>query len=351
MSSILPLQRSEPGVTESSPGLLLSLLAGWLLFAGFLVPELKRAGLPLRLSPAASLAGGVCALVCGKAYFLLFNTFLFSQEGFSVLFRPDPLEFSFVGACAGFCLGIYLVGRFLSPGRDAASLLDCAALPAGLLFACARFGQIFFGDLGLAEFSSLGLPDLESGHFLARFPFAVEDSFGVWYLALCFWEAILILLLLGLFFLLRRRHCAAFSSRPGLFFESLAYVLCALPFFLELTRLNSPDFYYVHVEQALCALIMLLLLIRLLRRPVQPPVSGFRRFCPLLIFVLLLVLNGLMQYFMDKPWKLEGVLPQGMFLFFNENLFWISFFTFLLTTFFLVVLYFFRLYKILRDSR
>lgn len=306
-------------------GLYLSLTAGFILCTVFFSLSLKQKNLPVRIGLIGSAAGLFVAFLCGKLLWLVFNTWVIAKDGMIGLVRFDPTEFSFIGTCAGFCLGVWLTARLSCLSLRTAPVLDCLALPGTLFVAVARFGQLFYESLGVAEFSSFGLSNPKPGSLFTRFPFAMEDDFGFPYLGLVFYEAVLILIVALFLYLHHKKHEEAFDTHGGLFFEHTAYVLCALELFLELRRFTSPVFLYVHTEQAFAAVIMLILLIRFRVHHAGGPVL------PIIFFVLMLVVNGLTQFYMDKPWNLAKILPEAVFRFFTSNLFWITFILLLLT--------------------
>ena len=323
---------------ELSVGFPIMLGAGLLLFTGLFALRLRREALPPSLAVRAAAAGIIFAFLCGKAVFLLFNTHLLSTDGLISLVRLNPEEFSFTGCCFGFWLGAVCIRRWGYPSLgDSGKTLDCMAVPFLLLIALARAAELFAGELGLAEFSALGLEEIEDGSLLARFPLAVRDDFGTWFLAVCTLEAVLILLIALCLRIAEGRNRKKGEARPGALFETGVYCVCGIRLFLELARMASPVFYFVHVEQVFCAIVMLVLLIRLYRSSVQ----GKKTYgIPVVLFFLCIAVNGLAQYVMDKPWKFESMLPEETYLALNENLQAFGLITMLATVVLLFALYF-----------
>lgn len=315
---------------------------GILLSAVFFLASMRRGGFSLARSAAGFLLGLLLSFLFSKGLYVLLNYASLQSFGAGKWFRLVPEEFSFAAGGIGFCLGTLAVwtGR---PGAPAAAA-DRLAFPGCLLAACLRFGEIFHGELGLADVSSMGLPDLESGALFARFPFAVQDAWGYWYPSVSTVSALLILLV-GVYALVMRKKQDHASGLPGgMVFESCAFLLCALRFFLELTRMKSLIFYFVHVDQVLCALVMAALMIWAGLRGRH----GGGRF-PVVCFVLFLLciaLNGVTQYLMDKPWQFESLLPESAFSWISDNLAPFSFSLLLLTSVLPVVLYFLLLRKV-----
>ena len=156
--------------------------------------------------------------------------------------------------------------------------------------------------------------------------FAVRDAWGVWYLSVSTLAAFLALVI-GLMAFLRLKK----GKLPaGMVFERCAFLLCTVRFFLELTRMECLIFFFVHLDQALCALIMLALFIRV---GIRIKKAG-KRFpvLSLILFLLCFALNGIMQYAMDKPWKFRALFTDGAFAWFNANLSWFGFTLLLVTT-------------------
>jgi hypothetical protein len=82
------------------------------------------------------------------------------------------------------------------------------------------------------------------------------------------------------------------------FFETAVWVLCSVQLFLEMLCTTSSwipfIISFIHLEQVLCAVILLVMMIR---RTVRDKKAG-----PLIATVLLLGLNALMQFVQDKPY-------------------------------------------------
>lgn len=307
--------------------------AGILLSGVLFVCLGKRGGFsPLRCA-AGFLLGLALALLFAKGVYVCFYYSSLSPYGFGKWLRFVPKEFSFVSGAAGFCLGPVLVS--LRRRKEIPSLLDCLAAPGCLLCAFLRFAEVFLGQLGLCDVYSLGLPDIAEGSFLARFPFAARDAWGVWYLSVSALAA-LCALWIGLAAFLRLKNKKA-RLQAGLVFERAAFLLCSVRFFLELTRMECLVFYFVHLDQALCAVVMLGLLIRLGLRLRK---AGKRFPVPsLILFLLFFALNGVTQYAMDKPWKFRALFSENAFRWLNENLSWFGFALLLATTAGCVLIY------------
>lgn len=301
---------------SANPAYPILLLCGILLSAVLYLLSSRRGGLSLPRAAAGFLSGLLLAFLFAKALYVLLNGVSLSDRGPEKWFRLVPEEFSFVAGAVGFCLGALAVHA--GNPENLSKAADRLVFPGCLLAACLRFGEIYLGQLGLTEPWSLGLPDLESGSLFARFPFAVPDAWGSWYPAVSTLSALLILLtgLWGLYLLKKQNHAS--GDPAGMVFETCAFLLCCFRFFLELTRMKSLIFYFVHADQVLCAVVMTVLMIRAGLRLRKS--SGRFPFAFPILLSACFALNGAVQYLMDKPWQFEPVLPEGVFTWISENL-------------------------------
>ena len=288
--------------------------AGALLSVCLLVFRAGRRGFSPPRALAGSLLGLLLSLLLAKSVWLLFFAASLGAEDAGKWFRAVPGEFSFTAGCIGFCLGPALA--WLRRRDRLPALMDLLAFPGCLLAAFVRFAEIFWGQLGLADVYTLGLPDIPDASLLARFPFAVRDAWGIWYLAVSTLSAVLALAVAACALL--RTRAKARPLPAGTVFERSAFLLCAACFFLDLTRMETLVFMWVHVNQALCALVMLALAVRAACR--QQKASGRFPVFSLALTFLCFVLNGFAQYLADKPWVFEPLLPDGVFSWMNDNL-------------------------------
>ena len=279
--------------------------AGVLLSGGLFVLSARRGGFSVRRAAACFLCGILMALLAAR----LFHA---AWYGAGEWFGMDPRSFSFAAGCAGFCAGSVL--PCLRRREEIPALLDCLAVPGCVLVAFARFGEIFLGQLGLADVYSFGLPDIREGSLLARFPFAAADAWGYWYLSVSTLAALLALAAAAYGLWLKGKK----KTASGVLFERCAVLLCSGRLFLELTRMESLIFRYVHLDQALCALFMLGFVIRACIR--RKKTAGRFPVLPLVLVILCIAVNGVTQFLMDKPWMFEPVLPEGIYRWLNDNL-------------------------------
>ena len=284
-----------------------TLLSGWLFAA-----DRRRAGVPLLKASAEYLAGILLALCLAKVLYTALAYASLEEYGAGRWFRTNPREFSFAAGCAGFCLGPALMN--LRRRREIPVLLDCLAAPGCLLAAFGRFGEIFLGQLGLADTWTLGLPDVRDGSFWARFPFGLQDAWGYWYPSVSTLAAAAALAAAAYALCLRRKN----RFPAGVLFERCAVPLCAVRIFLETTRMESFIIHFVHVDQALCALFLLLIVIHACVR--RKRADGRFPVLPLVLTAACIALNGLTQFLMDKPWMFEKLMPEAVFGWVNDNL-------------------------------
>ena len=312
----------------------ITMAAGLLLSAVLYILRARRKGLPLFRAMMGIPAGILLAYACAKLVYLAFFHASLDDRGLGMLVRLIPGEFSFVSGCAGFCLGMIL--PFIRQRGRLPDVLDAWAVPGCLMAAFARFGEIFLDQAGLAELYDMGLPDIEEGSLLARFPFAVGDDFGMWYFAVSTLTAVLFLVIL-LFTCLRERRVRGIAADAGMTFSFAAYLMCCVRFFLELPRMESLVFYFVRVEQVLAALIMIFLTVRICRRR-KIQTGKFPRW-PLVSLSLCIVINGLTQFLWDKPSKFESLMPEGIYWWLCDHLSSFCYSVYLLTTLVLVAGY------------
>ncbi len=251
-------------------------------------------------------AGLILACVLSKGLYLigtLGNPV--SIYGAAAFIRLEPQEFSFFGAELGMVLGFLLAARVT--GRDRGTALDAIALPGTLLVAALRFATLYLGETGLGEFQTLGIYDLTDGVFPAFFPLAVRDSWGDWWMAVGTLE-MLAALLCGVYAAVKKKQLA---GAPGLLFERTSLLLCSAQVFLELLHSAGTVTYFVHTEQLWNALYILIRVIlncrrTALRRP------GLKAWIPLICAVLCIAVNGVTQFFIDKPYGFLEPLPTAV---------------------------------------
>lgn len=192
----------------------------------------------------------LCA-VLGFVFAKLFYVILSELEVFltwgewewDALFDLDPSTFCFTGGAVGVWIGILLAAR-ITGYRPAAVLTDRFALPGALLIAGLRIAEVKLGTLGTGRF-------IENPSFLIP---VVYNQYGEGHVAVFVWEAIAAVII-GLLSLRIR------NEQPGLRFEITAFRLCTCQILLENMRRRAMSWGFVKVEQLLCAVIMMALML------------------------------------------------------------------------------------------
>lgn len=190
------------------------------------------------------------AVLARVSYALLMQELDFAYDGVEALaqllwFRIDNL--SFFGGAAGVCLGVALASRLTNKGAMTTAL-DAFAPFGALLVALFRFGESFFASYGCGT-------SLPEDSVFARFPFALyieaDGGYGYWSWAVCILSAAFALLAAGIAF---TRVC---KGRPGLCFTFTLFFLALPQILCESLRRRGMFWLFVHVEQVLCALVLL----------------------------------------------------------------------------------------------
>lgn len=273
-----------------NPGLVYGLYAaGLAVFIILYAYFLKKTSLKPLCAPVSAAFGLILAIIGARLFYLLPDlTFGGGSWDAAYIFTLRPDGLSFIGGCAGFVLGAFLAAKTCRVEPKAA--LDAMTLPGCVLIAFARLAETGIGYLNTGEMPAF-LP--------AAWPFAVFNGWGLPDLSVSTLMA-LAALLCALWLLTERRPAA-----PGIRFEKTVWVLCAVQLFLEMLCTTSSwipfIISFIHFEQVLCAVILLVIAIL---RTVREQKAGL-----LIITVLLLGLNALMQFVQDKPYLFP--LPEG----------------------------------------
>lgn len=181
--------------------------------------------------------GTVLGFVGAKlVYYLAMIDFMIMQGWLESLVDMTEGTFSYYGGVAGFCLGIVLSARTV--GCKPMELLNDFA-PAGVLLAAfARFGEVMLETVGIRDMLYWDHPEL------CFFPLAVSNEYGEWLYAVFMLEGLLTLGVFVLCLTVLRKHR---------FLRSLFY-LCLLQILCESLRSDSFTWLFVRVEQLLCML-------------------------------------------------------------------------------------------------
>ena len=210
----------------------------------------KQAWLTALLSFVFSVLFGTVLARIG--YALLMQELDFEYDGIAALeqlleFEIDTVSFLF--GALGVILGVLLANRLTRKGTVIAGM-DAFAPFGALLAALFRLGEVSFGSYGAGG-------NLPEGSPLAFFPLAlkieVAGGYSYWAWAVCVLSAVFALVWAGIaFFRLRGNGRTGLSFTLTLFFLALPQVLC------ESLRHNvSMLWLFVHVEELLCALVLL----------------------------------------------------------------------------------------------
>ena len=275
---------------EENITLILALYAAGLAVSGLLYAyRLGRAGEKRLCALIGMILGLPLAYAGAKLFFLLQHMGLdIGNWTAERAFLPRWEEMSFVGGCLGFVLGVWIGAKILRvPGGKA---LDLFAVPGCILIAFARMAETGMEIIGQGEMPAF-LPQV--------FPFAIVDDWGDATLAVFTLEA-LAALLCALWLTLSGQKRAGCDGH----FEKACVVLCAVQLFLEMLVVNYwiPFIIsFIRLDQVLCAVVLLILVIR---GCVRNQKAG-----PVIVTVLLIGLNGLMQFVQDKPYLFP--LPEG----------------------------------------
>ena len=274
---------------EENVTLILGLYAAGLILASLLYAyRLGKTGEKRACALLAAIFGLPLAYAGAKLFFLLQHAGMdIGNWTAEAAFLPRWEEMSFAGGCLGFVLGVWLAAKMLRiPGRKA---LDLFAVPGCLLIAFARMAEAGMETIGQGDMPAF-LPEV--------FPFAITDDWGAT-LAVFTLEA-LTAVLCALWLTIEERKPAGCDRH----FDKACIVLCAVQLFLDMLTVNYwiPFIIsFIHLDQVLCAII---LLIQVIRRCVRNKKAG-----PVFVTVLLIGLNALMQYIQDKPYLFP--LPEG----------------------------------------
>ena len=273
---------------EENLTLILGLYAAGLAAAGLLyMYRLGKAGEKRLCALLSVILGLPLAYAGAKLFFLLHNLGADFRNWSADMLLPHWEEMSFTGGCIGFTLGVWIAARILHiSGRKA---LDLFAVPGCVLIIFTRMAEAGMETIGQGDMPAF-LPEV--------FPFALKDDWGA-SLAVFTLEA-LAALCCALWLVITERG----KQGTNLHFEKACIVLCGAQLFLEMLVTNYwiPFIIsFIHLEQVLCAVILLVTVVRISLR--------IKKAGPVVVTVLLMGLNALMQFVQDKPYLFP--LPEG----------------------------------------
>ena len=251
----------------------------------------KNGATALVTTTAATLCGVLAAKL---AYVLLMADTTLAAYGAEALWFTDVDSFSVFGGAAGAVLSACATAKLL--GMRPAAMLDrfIPSLALGLTFLRLSEGEL--GTLGVGAY-------VEPGGLWARFPFAVGNAYGEYYLAVFALEALFALLCAVALWRRGRAWSAGLKAEIGLFLLALPQIFC------ESLRARCMKWGFVRVEQLLCCLLLLGLLGHACNRARE---WRRLRFLPLALGVLAVGGIGGLEYAMDKTdlpiWVCYGLL-------------------------------------------
>ena len=275
---------------EENMTLILGLYAAGLAVSGLLFAyRLGKADEKRLCALIGMILGLPLAYAGAKLFFLLHNAGLDLRNwSAETMFLPRWEELSFAGGCMGFVLGIRVAAGILRvPGGKA---LDLFAVPGCILIIFARMAEAGMETIGQGDMPSF-LPEV--------FPFALKDTWGA-SLAVFTLEAIAAAGCAVWLLISEKRQAGVKGA-----FEKACIVLCSLQLFLEMLIVNYwiPFIIsFIHLDQVICAVILLILVIRLSVR--------IKKAGPAIVTALLMGLNALMQFVQDKPYLFP--LPESV---------------------------------------
>lgn len=234
---------------------LLILILGAVATTALFAIRLKKEQIGAGVAFLTTLLGAVLGFLCAKVICYALTNSDFGAEN----------QMSFFGGCAGVVLAVFLIAKITK--NDVSALMDAFAPAGALMVYFARVGEYFLDEVGIRS-------DIETAA-LKHFPFAVQNEWEEWNLAVFFLEA-LIALIVCVVFLVRKKENAV----AGLRMERVLFYLCLPQVFCESLRSDSLMLSIVHIlsfvraEQLLCAVVFTGLLVRACRK------SGRKGFWP-----------------------------------------------------------------------
>lgn len=242
-------------------------------------PAARRAGLSGRTLPLLALLSVLLGALCSRLY-LHAAKYMVNGAGFwgYTPLSSRPYEY----AVCGTALGVMLAGCVTAKltGQKALSVLDALAPAALLALAVARFGE---------HFSDFGWGQVLVSPLWQRFPFAVQDIFGQWHLAVYMLEGVLALMV-GAWVLRARPGQAGESFLRALLWWAAAQILC------ESLRAETIRWGFVRVQQLQCAVFMLAVLLANAKRAGRLKRAGR----PCLLFFAGIGVIVFVEYALDK---------------------------------------------------
>lgn len=221
--------------------------------------------------------------------FVLADGWLFS------LVNPEPAQWCFFGGGMGVCAGVCLAAR--RTHTPVMSALNAFAPAGALMAALARFGGWFLRE------ELIGVGECVYDPALFFFPVTVVNEWGEHYLAVFMLEGLCALITAILALTCMKEHR---------FLRTLFYV-CLPQIFCESLHNDSISWLFVRVEQLLCMVVVMAVLVYYaLRSPCKS-----LRFLPPIVGAACVALFVGVEFALDKTdwsvWLIYGTMLLGLF--------------------------------------
>lgn len=266
--------------------LLAALVAGTVLYAVCL----KKHGLKASISLIALPLSGLFAYCLATGFYNILQMNV----------RLSVYRYSFMGGVAGLLLGVILSA--LVTKTAVSKSLDAYAPALALQIAVARLGEYFMGDVGLGHYTETA--------WMCRFPFAMVNEWQEWYEAVFMLEAVtaIIVTVLALVLLCKKQP-------DGLLLERVLYMLCVPQVLCEQLRTMTMSWGFVRVEQVLCAVILLALMVRnCYKNQVAEKARVTSAWWPAAVTVLMIGIVTAMEFAIDGKIQLPLPLVWTLFI-------------------------------------
>lgn len=258
------------------------LAGGALLCFGLLLLLLGRQERCLPTALLTCVLAATSGIVLAKTvYVLCFVNVTLAYDGILSFFEMKAGSFSVFGGMTGAMLGALLSAKLLK--MPAADLTDRFVPALAVFLAALRAGEVHLGTIGVGSFVEAESP-------LARFPFAVQNTYGEHLYAIFLLEALFALLLALYLLLFARKWPVSIPTELGLFFLALPQILC------ESLRLRCMRWGFVRIEQLLCGLLVL----ALIWYACKQWKGGRIRWLPVVLCITGLAGVALLEYALDK---------------------------------------------------
>ena len=268
-----------------------------LLSVGWLILRLRQRQMKTAPALCGLFLSAALGVVFAKALYvaLLFHR-VWPRFGWGAFLRWRGAEFSFFGGGIGVLLGMFLSARLFN--EDVKRFMTAFAPCGALMAAGARYGERYLGLLGVGSYTD--------DPFLSRFPFAICNEYGEWFLAIFMLEA-LAALIIAILFSLRKKE----EKIPGLLLERVIFYLCLAQIFCESLRAQGMKWGFVRVEQVLSAIALVgLLFLGCMKIRNE---SGWKRFWPIPAALLCICVIVGVEFALDKT-ELSPILLYAVML-------------------------------------